>query len=69
MYRQGAVTKVMSASLTLRRDWTKEASFSAVPSPWSTVSDLVAASASGSSVVRSKPWAWIFWISADRKAC
>ncbi len=67
--RQGVVTKVMSASLMPCRDCAKSTSFIAVPRPASTVSARVAASASGSSVVREKPWPCTFLIIEERKAC
>ncbi len=67
--RQGAVTKVMSASLMLCSDCAKSTSFIAVPRPSSTVSERVAASASGSRVLSEKPWPWTFLIIEERKAC
>lgn len=50
-------------------DRPKPSSFSAEPRSGSTVSDLVAASASGSRVVGLIPSPLTFLISAERKAC
>ncbi len=63
------MTKVMSDSLICWSDCAKSTSFIAVPRPSSTVSERVAASASGSRVGSEKPWDWILRIIAERKAC
>ncbi|MFD0347383.1 hypothetical protein ACFQ0M_17590 [Kitasatospora aburaviensis] len=59
----------MSESLMPCSDWAKSTSFIAVPRPSSTVSERVAASASGSRVGSEKPRPWIFRIIEERKAC
>src|SRR5262245_29633603 len=67
--RHGTVTNVMSGKVILRIDITNDINRAAESSPGSTVNDLVAASASGSSVPGDSPLLRIVSIKLATKAC